>query len=163
MHVAAHLKASLELPTFVVESYLADLTDDELFLRPAEQMNHIAWQLGHLIASEHNQIEQLRPGSMPPLPDGFSAQHSKETSASESRDGFRTRDEYLRLMQEQRAGALAVLESLTDEELMAPGPEGLHYFGPTVGCIFAGQATHWMMHAGQWAVVRRGLGKPPLF
>jgi len=22
---------------------------------------------------------------------------------------------------------------------------------------------HWLMHAGQWAVVRRKLGKPPLF
>ena len=23
--------------------------------------------------------------------------------------------------------------------------------------------THWLMHAGQWAVVRRQLGRPPLF
>ena len=44
----------LNLPTFVAQTYLADLSDDDLFIRPHEKANHIAWQLGHLITSEYN-------------------------------------------------------------------------------------------------------------
>jgi hypothetical protein len=29
--------------------------------------------------------------------------------------------------------------------------------------VFSMQGSHWMMHAGQWAVLRRKLGRPPLF
>lgn len=66
-------------------------------------------------------------------------------------------------MQEQRQGTLDVLEGLTDAELMRASPESVRYLGPTIGSVFAGESTHWMMHAGQWAVIRRKLGKPPLF
>ncbi|MCA9117574.1 MAG: DinB family protein [Planctomycetaceae bacterium] len=163
MSIAAHIRDTLELPTMIVNAYLGDLTDDDLFIRPAENMNHIAWQLGHLIAGEKFHIEQLVPGSMPALPDGFREQHSAATFATDDRAGFRTKQEYLRLMQEQREGTLAVLDSMSDARLQADSPETLRYFGPTVGSVFSGEATHWMMHAGQWAVVRRMLGRPPLF
>lgn len=163
MSIAAHIRDTLELPTMIVNAYLGDLTDDDLFIRPAENMNHIAWQLGHLIAGEKFHIEQLVPGSMPALPDGFREQHSAATSATDDRAGFRTKQEYLRLMQEQRKGTLAVLDSMSDARLQAESPETLRYFGPTVGSVLSGEATHWMMHAGQWAVVRRMLGRPPLF
>lgn len=163
MTIAAHIKAALELPRFVVHSYLEDLADDDLFVRPLETMNHIAWQLGHLIAGEHSHIEQVVPQSMPRLPDHFVEQHSKETAGSNDRARFLTKAAYLRLMEQQRAGTLSVLATLSDEELSQPSPEPIRYFGPTVGCVFAGESAHWMMHAGQWAVVRRKLGRPPLF
>ena len=163
MSIAAHIRVSLELPNMVVRSYLDDLTDNDLFVRPLPNMNHIAWQLGHLIAGENFHISQVCPGSMPRLPDGFADQHSTETASSDDRKAFRSKDEYLRLMDEQRAGTLSALGGLSDEELSQPSPESIRYFGPTVGAVFAGESAHWMMHAGQWAVVRRKLGKPPLF
>ena len=163
MSLATHIKASLELPQLVVKSYLDDLTDQDLFLRPAEKANHIAWQLGHLISAEHSLIEAVCPGTMPALPEGFDEQYSKETSASDEPAQFHSKAEYIRLMEEQRAGTLAALESLSDEQLEQPAPEKLQIFGSTVGAIFAGQATHWMMHAGQWVIVRRQLGREPLF
>lgn len=163
MTIATHIRHSLTLPDMIVRAYLADLTDDDLLVRPAENMNHIAWQLGHLIASEHFHIEQVAPGAMPALPDGFGDRHSKETSTSDQRDMFLAKEEYLELMQQQREGTLALLENMTDEQLLAESPAEINYFGPTMGAVFAGEATHWMMHAGQWAVVRRKLGKPPLF
>ena len=36
-------------------------------------------------------------------------------------------------------------------------------FAATVRAMFSGQGMHWMMHAGQWAVVRRKLGRKRLF
>lgn len=163
MTLAAHIKGSLGLPTFIVNAYLEDLTDDDLLIRPADSMNHLAWQLGHLIYSEHFHITQVYPDSMPALPAGFKEQYNKETAASDDLADFHTKAEYLQLMQEQRQGTLDVLSGLTDEELMLPSPESVRYLGPTIGSVFAGESTHWMMHAGQWAVIRRKLGKPPLF
>lgn len=163
MSIAEHLKLSFELPDMIVRGYLEDLTDEDLLVRPVEKGNHIAWQLGHLIYGETFHINQLVPDSMPPLPEGFSEQHSKQTAASDDLQAFLPKAEYLELMQRQRAGTLAVLEGFSDEELMQPSPEPIRYFGPTVGSVFSGEAIHWTMHAGQWAIIRRKLGKPPLF
>lgn len=163
MSLAEHLKLSLELPAAIVKGYLEDLTDDDLIVRPSEKMNHIAWQLGHLISSEHFHVTQIAPDSMPLLPEGFKEQYTSETAGSDQPADFHTKAEYIQLMQAQRQGTLDVLSKLSDQELMQPAPESVRYLGPTVGCIFSGESTHWMMHAGQWAVVRRKLGKPPLF
>ena len=61
------IKASMTVPDMIMNSYLGDLTDEELLVRPTEGANHIAWQLGHLLTSEHGMIEQVCPGSMPAL------------------------------------------------------------------------------------------------
>jgi len=163
MSIAAHIKSALELPGMVVRSYLEDLSDDELLVRPFDTMNHIAWQLGHLIAGENFHITQLDLAPMPPLPQRFADKHSKEAAANGDPSDFCSKAEYLALMDEQRFGTLSILAGLSDEELMKPSPESLKYFGPTVGSVFSGESAHWMMHAGQWAVVRRKLGRPPLF
>lgn len=163
MILASHIRATLQLPNMIVEQYLEDLTDAQLLLRPAKGMNHIAWQLGHLITGENFHVSQLDPEAMPPLPEGFAVRHTKETAASDNPDDFLSKQEYLDEMQRQREATLAYLATLSDEQLAAESPEAIRYFGPTVGSVFSGEATHWMMHAGQWAVVRRNLGKPPLF
>jgi len=163
MSIANHIKMSLELPSQVVHAYLDDLTDNDLLVRPHDKMNHIAWQLGHLIAGEQFHVHQIVANSMPPLPEGFAEKHSKETAQSDDQTAFLTKEAYLALMAEQRAGTLAVLANLSDEDLLQPSPESIRYFGPTVGSVFAGESAHWMMHAGQWAVIRRKLGRPPLF
>ncbi len=163
MGIAQSLKDSLRLPEMIVRGYLEDLSDEELFVRPAESMNHIAWQLGHLIASEHGHVETAFPGSMPELPPGFSERHTKQTASLSGLDYFLRKAEYLDAMQVQREGTLAVLRELTDAQLLQAAPQQIRYLGPTVACVFSGEATHWMMHAGQWAVVRRKLGHPPLF
>ena len=66
-------------------------------------------------------------------------------------------------MKKQRAGTLAALATVTDAELDQPSPEPLRGFLKTVGDVFSMQGNHWTMHAGQWAVLRRKLGRPPLF
>jgi hypothetical protein len=161
--ITALIRASYEMPSQVIHGYLDDLTDDELLVRPLENMNHIAWQLGHLISGENFHISNVKPDSMPPLPDGFQERHSKEMASSNDRSQFCTKAEYLDLMRQQRQAALAVLDNLTEEQLAAPAPAAVSYLGPTVSAVFTSESNHWMMHAGQWAVVRRKLGKPPLF
>lgn len=163
MSIADHIKTELDLPTFVTKSYVQDLTDDELLIRPHEKANHVAWQLGHLIVAEHNLNNMVCPDSMPSLPEGFAEKHGKETATSDDKSGFCAKDEYLQAMDVQRAGTLALLNELSDEELQKPAPEDIQEFGATVGAVIAGQSAHWMMHAGQWVIVRRQLGKEAMF
>lgn len=163
MSIATQIKHELNLPTFVVQGYVGDLSDEDLMRRPAPNANHIAWQLGHLIEAEHNLNNMVCPDSMPALPEGFAEKHKKETATSDDASAFCTKDEYLKLMTEQRAGTLALLDKLSDDELEKPAPEGIQKFGATVGAVIAGQSAHWMMHAGQWVIVRRQLGKEAIF
>jgi hypothetical protein len=163
MNTKQALKAGIDGGSFVVMAYLEDLKDAELLVRPIPGTNHIAWQLGHLIQAEHGMLEGVSPGSMPKLPSGFKEQHAKEKAASDNPKDFLTKNEYLKLAKEQRAGTYAILEKLGDADLDKPGPESMRSYCPTVGSVFTMQCTHWLMHAGQWAIVRRKLGKPPLF
>ncbi len=163
MNTKEALKAGIDGGGFVANAYLADLTDADLLVRPAPDCNHIAWQLGHLIAAEHQMVEGACPGSMPNLPDGFAEKHTKESAKSDNPGDFCSKEEYLNAAKEQRAGTFAALEKLSDADLDKPAPEAMRSYCPNVGSIFTMQGTHWMMHAGQWAIIRRKLGKPPLF
>jgi hypothetical protein len=157
------LKSAINGGQHLVESYLADLSDADLLVRPIPGTNHIAWQLGHLIAAENMMLEAVRPGSMPKLPAGFKEKHDKKTAGSDDPKAFLTKAEYLDLFKQQRAGTLAVLETMSDEELSKESPPSLRSFLKRIGDVFAMQGTHWVMHAGQWAIIRRKLGRPPLF
>ena len=55
------LKTNHATSTMVLKSYVSDLTDAELMSRPGPGCNHIAWQLGHLIASECHLLETVVP------------------------------------------------------------------------------------------------------
>ena len=164
MSVAKNIiKSSLDMSAFCVNSYLEDLSDEDLLKRPVDGANHIAWQLGHLITSEHGLINMVCPDSMPDLLDGFAACYTKETSTFNDASAFHEKDVYRAEMNKQRAGTLAALEKLSEPDLELPAPEQIREYSPTVGATFALQATHWMMHSGQWVIVRRILGRPALF
>src|SRR5436309_2622873 len=90
----------------ILNSYLGDLGDSDLLLRPVEGQNHIAWQLGHLISSERKMVEGVKPGSSPPLPPGFDEAHNKEASTSSDTKGFLTKQQYLDLYKAQRAATV---------------------------------------------------------
>jgi len=113
-----------------------------------------------LISAENQLMSAIRPGCMPELPAGFNETYTKETAGSDDPDKYLSKDEYLRLLKEQRQGTFQLLESLSDEDLDAPAPERMRERFPTVGSIMSLQAIHTMMHAGQWSVLRRKLGKP---
>jgi hypothetical protein len=144
----------------VLSSYVNDLTDAELLTRPGEGCNHIAWQLGHLIASEIQLLESIVPGHAVTLPEGFAAKHSKENIDSDDPSDFATKDEYLRLFNEVKEATFAALQSQTAADLAQPAPEFLASMCPNRCGVFVLIATHAMMHVGQFVPVRRKLGKP---
>lgn len=154
------IRLGLDMAEFVSLAYLQDLAPADLLHRPCPGANHIAWQLGHLIVAEHELIEKVCPGRMPALPAGFAGRYTKETCTSDNPADFHSSDEFLAAYRTQRAGTLSALNALTDADLDAAS--GVDY-APNVGGIFSMQGSHWLMHAGQWAVIRRQMGRPPLF
>lgn len=153
------IKIGIDIADFIMLGYLGDLSDEDLMRRAAPEINHINWQVGHLIASEHGQITQVAPGAMPPLPAGFQEKYARDTVRIDDPAAFCTKEELLTLQKQQRAATLAALAKTSDEEL---GRESGLSYAPTVAAMFSLQGSHWLMHAGQWAVVRRQLGRPPL-
>lgn len=163
MNVHQAIKGSIDMGKFVCMGYLDDLSDEEMMHRPHPEINHIKWQVGHLIASEHAMINGVVPGSMPALPDGFAEKYTKDTSSSNDAAAFDSKEDLLKVFEEQRSAALATLEKASDDDLDKPAPEQMREYAPTVGDAFNLQGAHWLMHCGQWAVIRRQLGRPPLF
>jgi hypothetical protein len=160
MHIKELIKKTIDMGHFVCMAYLADLSDANLMIRSAPGVNHINWQLGHLIVGENYHGNLAMPGKMPPLPAGFAEKYAKDAANSDDQNAFCSKEELLRVAAEQRSGTFAILEAISDADLDTA--TGIPYC-PTKAEQLALQGTHWLMHCGQWAVVRRQLGKPPLF
>lgn len=163
MNVQECFELHLNGSAWIVGMYLADLTDSELLVRPVPGANHIAWQLGHCLSAERGLMESWRPGSMPALPADFDSRHTTATSRLDSASSFYSKAEYLDMIEKTRAATLKVLKATKAEEFDLPAIDPWKSFLPTVGAMFRCVGEHWMMHAGQWAVTRRKMGRAPLF
>jgi hypothetical protein len=146
----------------IFTQYLSDLSDADLLNRPVPQANHIAWQIGHLIDAESKLLAQVPGAKALELPIGFAQQHSKETAGAESTKGFLTKNEYLKLFNQQREHTIAVVGKLSDADLDKPSTGPMTKFAPTLGALAVLISNHTLMHGGQFAVLRRKLGKPIL-
>jgi DinB family protein len=156
-------RTTMRTADFFIESYLSDITPQEMLVRPAPGANHLAWQLGHLISAETRLVEAAVPGSMPPLPEGFAERHSKDGAASDNPADFLSRDEYFRLAKNVRAATLKVLDSVDEADLDKPVAGRVPPFVKKAGDCFMTAGGHWILHAGQWVVLRRHLGRDRKF
>lgn len=153
------IKQNIDLAHSITEAYVSDLSDADLLRRPHPKCNHIAWQLGHLIGSEHGMLTGIG-ATMPELPAGFSEAHGKETAGKDDPASFAKKDEYLTLMKKMHDATKAALDATPDGDLDKEGPEAMRAYAPTIGSLFAMIASHELMHVGQFVPVRRALDKP---
>lgn len=160
MNTQQAIRATMDTSSIVLSRYLEDLSDADLMRRPGPGCNHIAWQLGHLIASENQLLDSVVPGSGIVLPEGFAAKHTKEKSGDDDPANFCTKQEYLDLFEKVHQATFGAIEKLSDADLDQPAPESFRSMFPTVGHMIILIATHGLMHAGQIVPVRRALGKP---
>ncbi len=158
------LKNALTSTQHMLGMFVADLSDADFLVRPVPNANHIAWQLGHLINAEHHFLNTVgAAAACPKLPDGWADQHGKKTAGEDPPKGFATKAQYLDLFTKTREAALSTLAGMTDADLDKATTGDTAKFAPNYGAVFMLLANHVMMHAGQFSVVRRKLGKPVLF
>jgi hypothetical protein len=157
MDACEAIQGTLKMGELIGMAYLSDLSDQELLQRPHEKCQHLNWQIGHLICSEHNLINSIAAGTMPELPNDFAEKYTQETAGSNQASSFASKDELLQVYHQQRQATLALLQGLSADQL--DRPTGIEY-APTVGALIRMQGEHWLMHCGQWVIVRRQAGKP---
>lgn len=157
------VEANMRMSRVVLTALLSDLNDGELLVRPVPQANHIAWQLGHLISSEHMLISRVAPGVARAFPPGWQDGYTEETAKLEEASRFERKSRYLALYDAQRQATLEAFRSLDAEALGRPIEGPLRDICHDVGQLFLFQAHHELMHAGQFTTIRRHLGKPRLF
>src|SRR4029079_8489639 len=163
MKSKVHVRHTMKTADIMVESYLSDITPQEMFARPAPGANHLAWPVGHLISAETRLVEAAAPGSMPALPAGFAERHTKDTAASENPADFLSKDEYFKLAKSVRAAPLKALENISDADLEKPVTGRVPPFVKRGVDCFVTAGGHWILHAGQWVVLRRHLGRDRKF
>ncbi len=157
------IKASLEGTKSILNWYVGDFTDEELFVRPVPGANHTAWQIGNVIVGDIFMVrDQIPDAVFPELPEGFAETHGSAGAEKDGPEGFLTKAEYVELFAKVRAATIAALEKLSDADLDRPTTGRMLDFAPTFGQLFLGASNHTMMHAGQFTVIRRKLGKPVL-
>jgi hypothetical protein len=147
----------------MLQMTLADFSDADMMVRPVPGANHALWQLGHL-AKEDAFFAALIPGAkVPALPAGWGEKFGKGTNTNDDPKGLPTKAELLKVMAGTVEAAVAAVRKLPPEELNKPSPENIRSFAPTIGHVIGLMGSHWMMHMGQFQVIRRKLGKPVLF
>jgi uncharacterized damage-inducible protein DinB len=162
MHGKEVIKSALNSTQHFLEWFVSDLSDGDLLVRPAPAANHVAWQLGHLVLAEPFLVRtELPDAGFPDLPAGFAERHTKDTAASDA--GFATKAEYVDLSKKMRTATLAVVDKLSDADLDRASTGRMAKFAPRLADLLLLVSNHTLMHAGQFTVVRRKLGKPVLF
>ena len=157
------VETALNSTEYLVNWFVGDLSDADLLVRPTAGANHLAWQLGHMIASESRLVGQVPGMSAPKLPAGFEEQHAQGMATHESTQGFLGKQQYVELFAKVREATKAAVAKLSDADLDRPTEGQMAQFAPKLGDLLILVANHTMMHAGQFSVVRRKLGKPVLF
>jgi hypothetical protein len=144
---------------------LEDIEDGQWFTSVGDGVTHVAWQVGHLAAAQYSlclarmrgpkdEDEQL-------IPAGFRELFRKGSVPQGEGTSYPPPAEIREVAAGVHAQALAELPNLPEEQLDIPieNPHPLFNtrFGALVFC-----PEHECLHAGQIALIRRLLGKPPL-
>jgi uncharacterized damage-inducible protein DinB len=155
------IKIALKSTQDNLQTYLGDLSDKDLTVRPVPNANHIAWQLAHLIMAEKFLLASELPGTAYPDPPAAIATLGNErTGKVDPPEGYLSKAQYLEWFNKMRAATIAAVDKLTDADLDKPVKNEMAKYAPKLGDLLILTATHTLMHGGQFTVVRRALNKP---
>jgi hypothetical protein len=144
----------------MLDMFLKDFSDADMFFRPAKTANNAIWQLGHLANSVRNMVSACDPSVVFPYEDD--ARFGKSKASIDDPAFFPTKAELLGRFDQAMDIAAAWVAKLSDAQLAKPTPERMQKFIPTVANLAMLLASHPFMHMGQFSVTRRALGKPIL-
>ena len=99
-------------------------------------MNHIAWQLGHLITSTHGMLNGIGQ-PVAALPAGFAESYTKEMAACDDRSKFAKKEVYLDLAAKLKDATLAAIDAIPESKLEEPAPESMREYAPTVASVLS--------------------------
>jgi hypothetical protein len=145
---------------------LDDLTAEDWFRMPHEGVTHIAWQVGHLAFAEYRLALLRVRGARPEDAELISAEFLREFGAQSLPNPdpahYPAIAEIRAVFDRVHEQVLHELPSHPEADLDTPiSPP--HPIAKTKREALAWCAQHEMVHAGQIGLLRRLLGKPPLW
>ncbi len=158
------LKINLENCTSMLLPMLEDMKDAPLTFPTIKGGNHPLWVAGHLAYSESSLIQGMMLGQPNPLAD-WKDIFGMEADPVDDPNKYPPFDEVMAKLQEMHQANMALLDSMSEDDLDKPSkncpPEFEGFFGTYRRC-FQMIASHWLMHQGQVADARRAIGRKPL-
>jgi hypothetical protein len=145
--------------------FLPGLSDQEWFWSPRELTTHIAWQVGHLAVAQYNLcLRRIRGRTLEDealISDRFIDSFKLGSQPAPAPVDNLPLAEIRRVFEAVHERALAELATRSDAELDVPVETPHPAFKTKLEAVeYCPQ--HELVHAGQIALLRRLLGKPPL-
>jgi hypothetical protein len=145
--------------------FLAGLSEDEWFWSPRELTTHIAWQVGHLAVAQYNlclrRVRGRTAADESLISDSFIDAFKFGSEPIAERAGNPPLEEIRRVFGEVFDTALVELTTRSDRELDVPLEQPHRAFNTKLAAVeYSPQ--HELVHAGQIALLRRLMGKPPV-
>jgi DinB family protein len=145
--------------------FLKDLTDSEWVWSPPQYTTHLAWQVGHISVAQYSLcIRRVRGRSSADeslISDAFMEAFKLGSKPIADPDKNPPLDEIKRVFEAVHEQAIAELARRTEAELDTPLDEPHPRFKTKLSAVEF-SPLHEMVHAGQIAMLRRLMGKPPL-
>lgn len=147
------------------QGLLDRVPEEDWYRFPENGFTHIAWQVGHLACSQHRLVFTRVAGETTDadnlLPPGWLELFGKGSVPKPGADAYPDPGELRHVFNAVHSRVLVVVptlgESLLDEQVDPPHPA---YRTKFEALLFASR--HELIHAGQIALVRRGLGHASL-
>jgi len=155
----------LKFSRLYTKRFLEGLSDDEWFWCPSELSTHIAWQVGHVAVSQYNlclrRVRGRTAADEALISDRFIDVFKLGSTPDPSPANNPSLAEIRRVFDAVQERAIAELTMRNDAELNVPVEQPHPVFKTRLEAVeYAPQ--HELVHAGQIALLRRMMGKPPL-
>jgi hypothetical protein len=156
---------SLHFSRGFTQGILDRIPEEQWYVFPPGGFTHVAWQVGHLACSQHRLVFSRVAGETTDadrlLPPAYFELFGKGSTPRDDAASYPDVHELRGVFNAVHSRVLVVVptlvESLLDERIEPPHPA---YSNKFETLLFA--ARHELVHAGQIAMIRRGLGHAPL-
>lgn len=158
----AHLVGQLELPYRMLSALAADFTDEEARRRVGD-LKPLVWYLGHVAVTKDYFLE-LHAGQPSQLSEEHKARFGRGSDGSADFADGPSKDELLATLKAAQERIKTFVGGLKAEDLDREHEgEVFHPILQKLGSALNLVSVHDGYHAGQIAMIRRAMGKDPLF
>ena len=146
---------------------LETIPESDWFIMPAGCPSHVAWQVGHLAFAEARLVVE-RVGGRPEvgggvLPDEFIRLFARNSVPDASPANHPSPAEIRRVLDRVHDAALKMLRDTADDDLETLVQGSPHRFCRTKADFARWVSHHEFLHSGQIGLIRRMLGKGPVW
>ncbi len=152
-------KSILEMSRRSTLKMVADMPADKFCHQPVPGANHAMWILGHL-ANTDNWFACTLGQRESVIDESWGNVFGMKTTPVSDPSGYPSVEDVKAGVERARESLLEALDSMDEQQLLAPLPGELAGFAPNVAGAMSALAWHEGLHAGQLSAIRRSLGLP---